>query len=379
VKVPPVSIPSSSIPVSVSEESVSEELVMARFPSGSGGGYITLPTTTRHALQRRGRAIRIARGTIIVTAEPAPASEPLVQARGLTRRYGPHVAVRDFDLSLSRGQVMGLLGPNGAGKTTAVELVTGNLAPHAGSVRIAGHEIETQPRAARAQIGYLPDDPPLYPELRVAEYLHYCAALHGMPAPERRAAARRVQRWCHLDDHAGVTIRALSRGYRQRVGLAQAMIHDPAVIVLDEPTIGLDPIQLRQMRELITALGRDRAVLLSSHVLAEVEAVCTDVAILASGRIEHVEAAAATDGRGAGRWRTAFRRPPPARALQELDGVDEVQELGDGRFDLDCSADPGTALMQRSMAEGWELYELHAVSDSLERRFMALTGGEGSS
>ncbi|MEN6586835.1 MAG: ABC transporter ATP-binding protein [Sulfuricella sp.] len=210
---------------------------------------------------------------------------PSLRARKLSRRYGTRVAVDLLDLDLHPGEVLGLLGPNGAGKSTTMQILSGNLAPSSGSVEICGVDLSERPEAAKANLGYLPEIPPLYRELTVREFLRLAARLHRVPKAELDAAVSRALQCCGLDGVAERLIGGLSKGYRQRVGIAQAIVHNPSVIILDEPTAGLDPLQIREIRELIATLGRTHSVILSTHILAEAEALCDRVLILHQGRV----------------------------------------------------------------------------------------------
>ncbi|SEP00551.1 ABC transporter ATP-binding protein [Nitrosovibrio sp. Nv6] len=207
-----------------------------------------------------------------------------ILARGLCRYFGTRVAVHDINLELRRGEVLGFLGPNGAGKTTIMRMLTGNLAPSAGRVEICGIDLLLKPRDAKARVGYLPEIPPLYRELTVNEYLRLAARLHRVESRIIRSALAKITQRCGLSNNREQLIGSLSKGYQQRVGIAQAIIHDPDVIVLDEPTAGLDPNQMREMRSLIRELGADRSVILSTHILSEVESVCDRVQIMHEGR-----------------------------------------------------------------------------------------------
>jgi ABC-2 type transport system ATP-binding protein len=213
----------------------------------------------------------------------------VIEANGLSKRYGELVAVNDVSFSVQPGEVVGFLGPNGAGKTTTMRILTGFLPPTDGSAAIDGHDIFSDPLAARRAIGYLPESPPVYPEMSVESYLVYVAKLKDVPRAQRRAAVDRALERCGLADVRRRVIGALSKGYRQRVGLAQAIVHDPPVMILDEPTVGLDPIQIREIRSLIRELagtreGKARTVILSTHILTEVEAICQRVIIMHRGR-----------------------------------------------------------------------------------------------
>jgi ABC-2 type transport system ATP-binding protein len=205
-------------------------------------------------------------------------------ATGLSRYYSDHCAVDHLDVRLQKGEVLGLLGPNGAGKSTTMQMLTGNLAPSAGEIRINGIDLLDEPRKAKQQIGYLPEQPPVYRDLTVDEYLNYCARLRNVPAKDRKEAVERARERCGLQDVNKRLIGNLSKGYRQRVGIAQAILHNPAVVILDEPTVGLDPIQIREIRSLIRELGQEHGIILSTHILPEVQAVCDRVQILNHGK-----------------------------------------------------------------------------------------------
>jgi ABC-2 type transport system ATP-binding protein len=215
----------------------------------------------------------------------------VIEARGLSKRYGELVAVDGVSFAIAPGEVVGFLGPNGAGKTTTMRILTGFLPATDGTAAIAGHDIFEDPIAARRAVGYLPETPPLYPEMSVEGYLDYVARIKDVPRRERAAAVDRALARCGLADVRRRVIAALSKGYRQRVGLAQAIVHDPPVLILDEPTVGLDPIQIREIRSLIAELAserkgdRARTVILSTHILPEVEAICRRVLIIHRGRI----------------------------------------------------------------------------------------------
>lgn len=210
--------------------------------------------------------------------------EILLEARGLVREFSGGYGVRGLDLHLHRGDVLGLLGPNGAGKSTTLQMLSGNLAPEQGDIRVNGVNLLARPRAARACIGYLPERLPVYRDLSVREYLGYCARLHGLTGAAARAAVAQAQTRCGLDAVQKRLIGNLSKGFQQRVGIAQAILHQPAVIILDEPTVGLDPLQIRELRTLIRELGQEYSVILSTHIFQEVQAICNRVQILNQGR-----------------------------------------------------------------------------------------------
>ncbi len=219
-------------------------------------------------------------------SQSTSAAAPAIAVSGLSKRYGDFEAVRALDFSIGAGEVVGFLGPNGAGKTTTMRMLTGFIPPTDGEARIAGHDIFGEALAARRAVGYLPETPPLYPEMTPRSYVDFVARLKDVPSASRRAAVDRALERCGLVDVARREIRQLSKGYRQRVGLAQAIVHEPKVLVLDEPTVGLDPIQIREIRALIADLAATggQTVLLSTHILAEVEAICQRVILLDRGR-----------------------------------------------------------------------------------------------
>jgi ABC-2 type transport system ATP-binding protein len=210
--------------------------------------------------------------------------KPAIIACGLSRQFGRRVAVEEIDLELAHGEVLGFLGPNGAGKSTVMRMLTGNLAPSAGTIEICGIDLIDRPAEAKARIGYLPEIPPLYRELTVNEYLRLAARLHRVDSSKVPSALDMVTERCGLGDTGERLIGLLSKGYQQRVGIAQAIIHDPDVIIFDEPTAGLDPNQIREIRRLIRELGAERSVIVSTHILHEVESVCDRVQIVNEGR-----------------------------------------------------------------------------------------------
>lgn len=214
----------------------------------------------------------------------------MIEASGLSKRYGDVAAVDDVSFTVGRGEVVGFLGPNGAGKTTTMRMLTGFLPPTDGSAKIAGHDIFESPLDARRAVGYLPETPPLYPEMSVRGYVSYVARIKDVPRSRRKAAVDRALERTGLTDVQGRVIGTLSKGYRQRVGLAQAIVHDPAVLILDEPTVGLDPLQIGEIRQLIAELAApeqgdaQHTVILSTHILPEVEAICRRVILIHQGQ-----------------------------------------------------------------------------------------------
>jgi ABC-2 type transport system ATP-binding protein len=302
-----------------------------------------------------------------------------ISARGLTRSFGGHVAVNNLDLELRRGEVLGLLGPNGAGKTTTMHMLTGNLAPSRGAISICGIDMLEQPVGAKARIGYLPEVPPLYRDFTVEEYLTLAAALHRIPRARRRGAVKAARERCGLAEAGGKLIATLSKGYQQRVGIAQAIVHSPDVVILDEPTVGLDPIQIREIRALIRELGGSHSVILSTHILPEVEAVCDRVQIMHHGSIVYADTIAGLREMHSGATMLlGLRRPPPLAELSALPGVGAIEEISPTlmRVHFTSGADPTDALARESVARDWGLYQLQPAQTSLEDVFVNLTRRE---
>ena len=209
----------------------------------------------------------------------------LLEAQNLSRYFGPNVAVQNIDITVKRGEILGFLGPNGAGKSTTMKMLSGNLAPDKGEIHINGFDLLSQPKQAKAQLGYLPENPPLYRELTVIEYLQHCARLNQLRGKQLKSAVATVIERCGLGDVQRRLIGQLSKGYQQRTGIAQAIVHNPAVVIFDEPTSGLDPLQIRQIRELIRELANEHSVILSTHILPEVEMLCDRVQIISKGQV----------------------------------------------------------------------------------------------
>ena len=304
----------------------------------------------------------------------------LIEARDLYRYYGGLCAVQAVSLTLCRGEVLGFLGPNGAGKTTTMQMLCGTLAPSAGDISVNGLDLLAEPKKAKAHLGYLPEHPPLYHELTVDEFLLYCARIHRVPRAGLGQALMRTKRRTGLEGVGGRLIGNLSKGYRQRVGIAQAILHSPAVVVLDEPTIGLDPIQIREIRDLIGELRAEHGVILSTHILPEVQAVCDRVLIIHEGRVvlddtvEHLTREHHLAG-----LCIALRRPPGIAYLHAIPGVAEVRRIGDERFLIRSlpDGDPAEALVEQAAEGRWGLYEMVPEARSLEETFMQITCGEG--
>jgi len=304
----------------------------------------------------------------------------LVTCQGLGRDYGSHRAVDSVSFSLNRGEVLGFLGPNGAGKSSSMNMLTGCLAPSRGEISINGVDLLTHPAQAKAHIGYLPENPPLYPELTVNEYLRFAARLRGVARRGLSSAVNTARERCGLADHGQQPIGRLSRGYQQRVGIAQAIVHEPALVILDEPTVGLDPNQVREIRGLIRELGQDHGVILSTHILPEVAAVCSRVQIMVRGRLVFESPMAEmASGLGAGRrLRVVLSEGADGEALSALPGVERLESLGSGDFRLhhDGRSDLAPAVARLAVERGWPLQRLEPESGDLEQIFVSLTSGE---
>ncbi len=306
-------------------------------------------------------------------------AEILISVEHISRYYGQLAAVDDVSFELAQGEVLGFLGPNGAGKSTCMKILTGNLAPSCGRIRICGIDLLDQPRQAKAQIGFLPEQPPLYRELTVDEYLLFCARLNRIRRSHIRPALDRVKQRCGLEAVGKRLINNLSKGYQQRVGIAQAIIHQPAIVVLDEPTVGLDPIQIREIRKLISELGEEHGVILSTHILPEVQMTCKRVQIINRGKLVFSDDIENLDRKMQIRsHRVSFRNPPDIGVLQAIEGIDEVEQLDERHFCLhhDEAARFIDALLEQALAEHWGLTELTPLHKTLEQIFVDITSRE---
>lgn len=300
----------------------------------------------------------------------------LIEVEQLYRYYGHHLAVDAISFELSQGEVLGFLGPNGAGKSTTMQMITGNLAPSAGRITINGIDLLDRPRLAKAEIGYLPEQPPVYVDLTVDEYLLYCAKLHRVSSRQRGKAMARAKQRCGLEQVSRRLIGNLSKGYQQRVGIAQAIIHEPDVIILDEPTVGLDPIQIREIRDLILELGTRHSVILSTHILPEVQAVCNRVNILHQGRIVYDDANTETPEHK--QLIVQFGRDIDVHSLLELSSISNVIRQDKGRYVIQHHSDssPASTIASMAVENQWGLMELTPSEMGLEHIFISLTQGE---
>ncbi len=304
---------------------------------------------------------------------------PLLQVDELSRHYGPIYAVNRISFTLKRGEVLGFLGPNGAGKSTTMKMITGNLAPTSGSAIINGFDILDNPKEAKAALGFLPEQPPVYKELTVDEYLDYAARINRLNKSQITSAIDNAKQRCGLEQMSRRLIGNLSKGYQQRVGIAQAIIHSPELVILDEPTVGLDPIQIREIRQLIRDLGQEHSVILSTHILPEVQATCDRVQIINNGELVFNDT---IEGLSQHMQTTALlvrcHRLPVLSSLLELSGVQDVQQLDDDsvRIHFLPEQDPTEAIVTHSVNNGWGLYELTPERLSLEEVFVDLTCNE---
>ena len=300
----------------------------------------------------------------------------LIQLEHVFRYYGHTCALNDVSFSVGKGEVLGLLGPNGAGKSTAMQIISGNLAPSSGQVRVNGIDLLDRPTAAKAGLGYLPDQPPLYRELSVDEYLHYCTRLNRIPVKQQRGAIITAKERCGLTEVGRRLIGNLSKGYQQRVGIAQAIIHSPAVVILDEPTVGLDPLQMREIRALIRELRSEHSIILSTHILPEVQALCDRVQIISAGKLVLNDSIAGLQLRmRASSLVVGLRRAPAVDELRRLPGVEAVEAISEDswRVHYRPEQNPAEQLAVEAARQDWGLYELIPERMSLEQVFVDIT------
>jgi len=305
----------------------------------------------------------------------------MISVESVTKRYGALTAVDGVSFEVQRGEVVGFLGPNGAGKTTTMRMLAGTLQPDSGAVRLDGRPISEDLTAARQRIGYMPESNALYTEMLVSEYLDFAAELRGLRGADRRSALRDAIEQTGIGDVYYRPISQLSKGYRQRVGLAAAILHRPEVLILDEPTEGLDPNQRIEIRRLIRELGKDRTVILSTHVLGEVEATCSRLLIISRGRVaaDGGVAELLDRGRAGARYVVEAEGDDVAATLAALPGVTQHSSTRvDGRARVELTASGDTDLrpliFRSAMERGWTLWELHRERQSLEELFRELTG-----
>ena len=299
-----------------------------------------------------------------------------IEVNQLTKIYGKQKAIDSISFSVEAGEILGFLGPNGAGKSTMMKIATGFIPPSAGEVRIAGFDVVNESRDVRKNIGYLPEHNPLYLDMYVHEYLGFIGALHGLKGKNKLDQIRKMVDLCGLTIEQNKKIGTLSKGYRQRVGLAQALIHDPKVLILDEPTTGLDPNQLAEIRALIKQISKDKTVILSTHIMQEVKALCNRVIIINHGKIvandtvEHLSTI--SNGQV---LNVEFQKHVQSEVLGELKGIEILS--GDGlNFKLKSDKDIREALFKFAADKGWIILSMQAEEADLEKVFYQLTKGE---
>jgi ABC-2 type transport system ATP-binding protein len=307
----------------------------------------------------------------------------MIEVENLTKRYGPTLAVSDVNFEVQKGEILGFLGPNGAGKTTTMRVITGYFPPSAGRVRVAGYDVVDEPLEAKRRTGYLPEAPPVYPDMTVAEYLAFVGRIKGIPRRELKSRLAEVSERCAITDVQNREIGKLSKGYRQRVGLAQALIHNPEVLVLDEPTAGLDPKQIIETRQLIKGLAGRHTVILSTHILPEAAKTCQRVVVINAGKIVAAGTPDELTRRLQGFETILLTVEGLAEdvkdKLQRVEGVNlvEPRDTSDGRVTYEVHAEKGKdvrAELARAVVEShWKLYELKTSGLSLEDIFLKLT------
>jgi ABC-2 type transport system ATP-binding protein len=307
----------------------------------------------------------------------------MIEVEGLTKRYGRNTAVDNISFRVQKGEILGFLGPNGAGKTTTMRILACYLPPTEGRVRVAGHDVFEAPLEVKRHVGYLPETPPLYPDMEVATYLDFVAKIKGMAAKERRARLDDAIEKCRVGDVRFKQIGRLSKGYRQRVGLAQAILHNPDVLILDEPTSGLDPKQIIETRELIKGLGGDHTIILSTHILPEVQLTCGRVVIISQGKVVAEDTPGnltrRLQGAGALRLEVAGHAAAVEEVVRTVSGVlaTHARPAGEGLAVLDVEAAAGqdirAELSKAVVQKGFGLLGLSQVGMSLEEIFLHLT------
>jgi ABC-2 type transport system ATP-binding protein len=318
----------------------------------------------------------------------------MIRVENLSKRYAYNLAVDQISFEVQKGQIVGFLGPNGAGKTTTMRILTCFLPPTSGSASVAGYDVLTQSMEVKRRIGYLPEAPPLYPDMEVYEYLEFAGRLKGVTRADLRKRVNEAMERCAVSDVRTKLIAKLSKGYRQRVGLAQAMLHNPDVLILDEPTSGLDPKQIHETRELIRGLAGDHTIILSTHILPEVEQICEQVIIISKGKLVATDSVAKLTNRLRGSESVLVEVeahdgiPLDAatvhQRLEQVSGVSRVvaRESKSGRNVFEIESLQGRSIraeLARAVVEsGWNLNELRPVAMSLEEVFLQLTGSSGT-
>jgi len=312
-------------------------------------------------------------------------NSPMIEVNNLTKFYGDFPAIENISFTVAKGEILGFLGPNGAGKTTAMRILTGFMPPTSGSAKIAGLDVVDQSLDARRHIGYLPETVPLYTEMSVEEYLKFMGSIRGMDAKWRDRRVDEVIGICRLEEYQHSHIAKLSKGYRQRVGVAQAILHEPEVLILDEPTVGIDPIQVVETRNLIKGFGGDQTVILSTHILPEVSMVCGRVIIIHEGQVVAIDRPENLSERLRGTEKLEVDIRGPAAeimpAIRDIQGVQEVSRIdreGVGIYLIETpnGSDVRERISNLVHEKGWGLLRLQPIQMSLEEIFLRLTNME---
>ncbi|MCB2379147.1 gliding motility-associated ABC transporter ATP-binding subunit GldA [Hymenobacter sp. BT635] len=301
----------------------------------------------------------------------------MVEVQQLSKVFGTQTAVNDISFSVGKGEILGFLGPNGAGKSTTMKIATGYLPPSHGTVKLAGYDVQTDALEVRRRVGYLPEHNPLYLDMYVHEYLEFIGSVHGLKGQQRCSRVQQMVDRVGLGREQNKLIGALSKGYRQRVGLAQALIHDPGVLILDEPTTGLDPNQIGEIRTLIRELGQDKTVIFSTHILPEVTALCSRVVIINRGQLVADSPVADLGAKAAGETiiRAEFEQPIDVAPLRALPGILGVEAEAGNRYRIRAAAgtDMRGAISRLAAQQDWILLGLRQEEQSLEQVFQSLT------
>jgi ABC-2 type transport system ATP-binding protein len=309
----------------------------------------------------------------------------MIEVTNLRKTYRDRVAIDGISFRVDKGEILGFLGPNGAGKTTTMRILTGFMPPTSGTARVAGLDVVEEPREVKRRIGYLPEHPPLYKEMTVLSYLTFVARIKGVPGRKVKESVGSVLERCGLEQVAGRLIQNLSKGYQQRVGIAQAIVHSPEVMILDEPTVGLDPRQILKIRNLIRSFHGEKTVILSTHIIPEVEKLCDRVAIINEGRIVALDTQVRLSEKLQQSERVSVQfgdgaEAPLRQRLELIEGVQSVlQEDGaTNRFLVEAQVGTGIGrrVFERALSERWPLVEVSPVRSSLEEVFLQLTGEE---
>ena len=307
-------------------------------------------------------------------------SPPLIAVSGLSRQFGEYLAVDNISFELHKNQVLGFLGPNGAGKSTTMQMLSGCLAPSAGKIEINGIDLLENPLEAKQQLGFLPEQPPLYTEFTVDEYLNFCAKTKRINKKQISTAVDTAKQRCGLTDTSKRLIGNLSKGYQQRIGIAQAIIHNPRIIIFDEPTVGLDPIQIQEIRQLIKDISADHGIIISTHILPEVEITCSAVQIMREGKLVFSESIDNINQQRASRITIGLQNPPAINNLASIQHVISVEQLDSTRYRIHFHPDnsPAEAIIKASIEQNWKLFELRPELSTLEQVFVTLINSDQS-